>query len=39
MPITHVNNTELYYVEHDVGWPCLVMHGGLGVEHTFALMT
>jgi len=35
MPIAHVNNTELYYVEHGTGRPCLVMHGGLGFDHTY----
>ncbi len=29
-----VNGTRLRYVEMGAGTPCLVMHGGLGVDHT-----
>lgn len=35
MPRAHVNDTELYYVECGTGLPCLVMHGGLGFDHTY----
>lgn len=34
MAIAHVNGTELFYSEVGHGLPCLVMHGGLGVDHT-----
>lgn len=34
MPIAQLNCTELFYVEVGSGLPCLVMHGGLGVDHT-----
>jgi proline iminopeptidase len=34
MPVAHINDTELFYVEVGEGLPCLVMHGGLGVDHT-----
>ena len=30
----HLNGTELFYVEVVEGTPCLVMHGGLGFDHT-----
>jgi proline iminopeptidase len=34
MPVAHLNDTELFYVEVGEGVPCLVMHGGLGGDHT-----
>jgi proline iminopeptidase len=34
MPVAHLNATELFYVEVGEGVPCLVMHGGLGFDHT-----
>jgi proline iminopeptidase len=34
MPIAHLNDTELFYVEVGEGLPCLVMHGGLGEDHS-----
>ena len=34
MPIAHLNGTQLFYVEVGEGLPCLVMHGGLGFDHT-----
>lgn len=34
MPITHVNGTDLFYFTTGDGLPSLVMHGGLGVDHT-----
>lgn len=34
MPIARVNDTELFYLEVGDGLPCLVMHGGLGADHT-----
>jgi proline iminopeptidase len=35
MPIAHINGTELFYAEVGEGIPCLVMHGGLGFDHTY----
>jgi proline iminopeptidase len=35
MTIVEVNDTELYYEEHGSGVPFLVMHGGLGIDHTY----
>jgi hypothetical protein len=34
MPLVHLNGTDLFYVEVGEGLPCLVMHGGLGLDHT-----
>jgi proline iminopeptidase len=34
MPVAHLNGTELFYVEVGEGPPCLVMHGGLGGDHS-----
>ncbi len=34
MPVARLNNTELFYVSVGEGLPCLVMHGGLGGDHT-----
>ena len=34
MAVAHVNGTDLFYTEVGHGVPCLVMHGGLGVDHT-----
>jgi proline iminopeptidase len=34
MPVAHLNGTDLFYVEVGDGLPCLVMHGGLGFDHT-----
>jgi len=34
MPIARVNGTDLFYTEIGRGVPILVMHGGLGVDHT-----
>ncbi len=34
MPVAHLNDTELFYVEVGEGVPCLVMHGGLGFDHS-----
>ena len=30
-----VNDTELFYIEFGSGTPFLVMHGGLGIDHTY----
>ena len=34
MAVAHVNGTDLFYTEVGDGIPILVMHGGLGVDHT-----
>lgn len=34
MPLAHLNGTELFYVVVGEELPCLVMHGGLGFDHT-----
>ena len=35
MPVAHLNDTELFYLEVGEGLPCLIMHGGLGLDHTY----
>ena len=35
MSIAHINGTELFYITVGEGLPCLVMHGGLGFDHTY----
>jgi proline iminopeptidase len=34
MPFAQVNGTALFHLEVGDGMPCLVMHGGLGVDHS-----
>jgi proline iminopeptidase len=34
MPYASINGTELFYTTVGQGEPCLVMHGGLGFDHT-----
>jgi hypothetical protein len=35
MPVARLNDTDLFYVAVGHGAvPCLVMHGGLGGDHT-----
>lgn len=34
MPLAPLNGTDLFYTATGRGLPCLVMHGGLGVDHT-----
>ena len=34
MTVAHLNDTELFYVEVGEGLPCLLMHGGLGGDHS-----
>jgi len=34
MAVAHLNGMDLFYVEVGEGVPCLVMHGGLGGDHT-----
>ena len=35
MPTATINGTELFYAEHGSGPPCLVLHGGPGLDHTY----
>lgn len=35
MATAKLNGTELYYREAGDGPPCLVMHGGLGIDHSY----
>jgi proline iminopeptidase len=35
LPFATINGTELFYISTGTGIPCLVMHGGLGVDHTY----
>ena len=35
MPTANIIDTELFYTEYGSGTPFLVMHGGLGVDHTY----
>ena len=35
MPTLTLPDTHLFYTEHGQGLPCLVMHGGLGLDHTY----
>jgi proline iminopeptidase len=35
MPVAYVNDTYLFYHKVGTGLPCLVMHGGLGLDHTY----
>ncbi|MHA1193840.1 MAG: alpha/beta fold hydrolase [Promethearchaeota archaeon] len=35
MPITKLNDTKLYYDKCGSGSPFLIMHGGLGVDHSY----
>ena len=32
--ITRINNTELYYYTQGTGMPLMLMHGGMGLDHT-----
>src|SRR4051794_2457055 len=35
--MTHVqiNGTDLFYRSVGTGWPCFILHGGLGLDHTY----
>jgi proline iminopeptidase len=35
MPTIEVHQTQLFYTSRGTGVPCLVMHGGLGLDHTY----
>ncbi|HEX2192182.1 MAG TPA: alpha/beta hydrolase [Acidimicrobiales bacterium] len=35
MPTAQLNGTTLYFETAGAGPPCLVLHGGLGVDHTY----
>ena len=35
MPIANLNGIDLFYLTVGEGLPCLVMHGGLGLDHTY----
>src|SRR6266568_8150757 len=35
MPTVEVHDTHLFYTRSGTGLPCLVMHGGLGLDHTY----
>lgn len=35
MAFARVEGVDLFYDEVGAGLPCLVMHGGLGVDHTY----
>lgn len=35
MPFARINGCELYYEMAGRGQPCLVMHGGLGLDHSY----
>ena len=35
MPSVEIHGTPIFYREHGRGLPCLVMHGGLGLDHTY----
>lgn len=35
MTLINLKNIELYYEERGSGFPFLVMHGGLGIDHTY----
>jgi len=37
MPVANINDNELYYTIAGRGIPCLMMHGGLGLNHTYML--
>ncbi len=35
MPVATLNGTDLFYVTEGVGVPCIVLHGGLGLDHSY----
>ena len=39
MPFATINGVDLYYQQRGSGTPCLVIHGGLGLDHQYLLRT
>lgn len=37
MPTVQLRDTHLFYQQNGEGIPCLVMHGGLGLDHSYLL--
>jgi proline iminopeptidase len=35
MPTVEIQKTNIFYTSSGTGVPCLVMHGGLGLDHTY----
>lgn len=35
MPTVEILGTQIFYTTSGKGIPCLVMHGGLGLDHTY----
>src|SRR2546422_10949654 len=35
MPTIEIHETHIFYTTSGTGWPCLVMHGGLGLDHSY----
>ncbi len=35
MPTVEIQNTHVFYTTSGTGLPCLVMHGGLGLDHSY----
>lgn len=35
MPTIRINDTEIFYERRGAGYPCLLMHGGFGMDHTY----
>ena len=35
MPTVEIQKTHIFYTSSGTGVPCLVMHGGLGLDHTY----
>lgn len=35
MPTVEINQTQLFYTRTGTGVPCLAMHGGLGIDHSY----
>lgn len=39
MPNANINSVDLYFEQRGSGPPCLVIHGGLGLDHQYLLRT
>jgi proline iminopeptidase len=35
MSLAQINGTEIFYRSVGAGWPCFILHGGLGLDHTY----